>query len=117
MRRDNDKTKDSAPMMHPKFTKALSRKRFDQHFQANRKQLDHLQATELDTTSIIHCTPTLAKSLNLYIIFKDLQGIYIYINRDTLLDHTNAGCRQKLIAPLGCLPTLSRGRHRSPEIK
>jgi hypothetical protein len=81
VRRDNDKTKDSAPMMHPKFTKALSRKRFDQHFQANRKQLDHLQATELDTTSIIHCTPTLAKSLNLYIIFKDLQGIYIYQSR------------------------------------
>ena len=89
--------------MPPQIYQVLSLKQLDKHLQANRKQLDQqLQATELDTTSIIHCTPTLSKSLNFYIIFTHLQGrqlkVYIFCNRDTLLDRTNSGCGQKLIA-------------------
>lgn len=113
-RKDHDKTKkfcasDATPNLPSTASKAArstftgKQKALDQHLKGNRKQHDQqLQATELDTTSIIHCTPTLSKSLNFYVIFTHLQGrqlkVYIFCNRDTLLDRTNSGCGQKLIA-------------------
>ena len=112
--------------MPPQIYQVLSLKQLDQHLQVNRKHsIGIYRETESSTvnnyrqqswikgrtqcrelplcaTSIIHCTPTLTKSLNFYVIFTHLQGrqlkVYIFCNRDTLLDRTNSGCGQKLIA-------------------